>query len=102
MFLGIFSGIEVLFFVLGALSVISAYGVYRFRGYYQPKIQSTILLSIGLATILFAIAWSVSSILEGEPQAGSMGVIVILLPGLVMSVLGFRMGQSSTQQQVNQ
>ncbi|GLO64006.1 hypothetical protein MACH09_45140 [Vibrio sp. MACH09] len=100
MFLGIFSGIEVLFYVLGALSVIGGYGIYRFWRFYQAKVSSLVLLALGLGTILFAIAWSVSSVLEGEPQAGSMGIVVILLPGLVLSALGFRLGTHSAKPSV--
>jgi len=91
MFLGIFSGIEVLFFLLGVMSVISAQLIWRFKCTHQPAMSALILIATGAATIIFAVAWSVSSVLEGEPQAGSMGVVIIMLPGLIMTVLGWRL-----------
>jgi len=37
------------------------------------------------------VAWSVSSMLEGEPRAASMGMVVFGIPSLILIVLGRRL-----------
>ncbi|CAM3613874.1 hypothetical protein [Parendozoicomonas haliclonae] len=91
MFLGIFTGIEVLFFMLGVLTTLSVGGLIWLKMNHPVRMNSLSVLGIGLVTIIAAIAWCVSSVLEGEPQAGSMGLMVIFLPGLVITTLGGRL-----------
>ena len=38
----------------------------------------------GVVLILFSIAWSVGAVLEGVPRAGSMGMMLFGLPGIVV------------------
>ena len=91
MFLGIFTDIEVLFFLLGVLSTLTVGSLVWLKKTYDADGKSLALVCAGLFTMIMAIAWSVSSILEGEPQAGSMGMLVIFLPGLVLTTLGGRL-----------
>jgi len=87
----IFKGIEVLFFMLGILSTIGTFSVV----YYYKKIHFSIpvLLTIclGVFLLVFSVAWSVSSMLEGEPRAASMGMVVFGIPSLILIVLGRRL-----------
>lgn len=48
-------------------------------------------LILGEVTVLFCIAWTVASWLEGEPRAASMGLIVFGGGGLVILVLTWRL-----------
>lgn len=80
--MGIFDGIEVLFFSLGVITTLAVVGmIYLSKNYrLNWKMYSVSLLGIFLG--IFAIAWSVSSMLEGEPRAASMGMVVFGLPSL--------------------
>lgn len=44
----------------------------------------------GIFLILFSIAWSVGAVLEGVPRAGSMGMLVFGLPGIIVLTLALR------------
>jgi len=90
MLFGIFTYLEVLFFSIGVLSTLAIEGLIGLRWKYNSSWGGLATLGIGLATTIVGIAWGVSSVLEGEPQAGSMGLMVILLPGLLIASLGGR------------
>lgn len=95
MFLGIFTGIEVLFFCLGVLSTLTIGGLVWLRVNRQVAWHSLAVLCVGIFAAIAGIAWSVSSVLEGEPQAGSMGMMVIFLPGIIIASVGARMARQS-------
>lgn len=82
--MGIFTGIEILFFVLGALSVLMIGGLVLLKRRFGFDWKGAVLGGLGVFLILFTIAWSVSSILEGEPQAANMGILVFGAPVLVI------------------
>ena len=82
--MGIFTGTEILFFVLGALSVILTGGLIYMKKMMNLKWQAMALGIIGASLILFCIAWSVSSVLEGETQAANMGLLVFGSPVLII------------------
>ena len=44
-------------------------------------------LALGFVLILFCIAWSVGSVLEGVPRAAAMGVVFFGFPGVVLLTL---------------
>jgi multisubunit Na+/H+ antiporter MnhG subunit len=79
----IFTGIEILFFVLGALSVLLACGVVRLKRRFSLSLGATALAGLGAFLIVFCVAWSASSIIEGEPQAANMGILIFGVPILV-------------------
>ena len=66
--MGIFSGIEILFFVLGVLSTLLVLGLIQLNKKYQFNWYIWLLSATGAFLIVFTTAWSVSSILEGEVQ----------------------------------
>ncbi|WP_196221466.1 hypothetical protein, partial [Sansalvadorimonas verongulae] len=86
----IFTGIEVLFFWMGVATLATVQGLIWIRWKKQASWPSLALMTAGMATILFAVAWAVSAVLEKEPQAASMSMLVILLPGLILTTLGGR------------
>lgn len=90
MLLTIFSGIEFLFFLLGALTTLAVIGLIVLNKNYELNWKAWTSLIIGAFFLLFAIAWSVSSALEGEPRAASMGLVVFGIPGLILLLLGRR------------
>ncbi len=47
-------------------------------------------LCAGITLILFSIAWGVGAVLEGVPRAGSMGILLFGLPGLILLTTTFR------------
>lgn len=82
--MGIFTGIEVLFFVLGIITTLLGFGLVQLNKKYQFQWHTWVLSIIGCFLIVFTIAWSVSSVLEGEIQAANMGLLVFGLPVLVI------------------
>lgn len=88
--LGIFTGIEILFFSLGFLTATSIVICYKLYEIYKLKWLSWTLLISGIFTILFGIAWSVSSVLEGVPRSGSMGMLFFGGLGLIFLAMARR------------
>lgn len=95
----IFNGIEILFFMLGIITescIIMAI-------YYNRKLKfdwrAWTTIGLGLFLLIFCIAWSCSSVLEGEARAASMGLIVFGLPALILLVLGRRFALKKTVQE---
>lgn len=87
----IFTGIEILFFMLGVIFTLSVGGLYNINKRFKLSGLTWSLLGIGLFLFLFAVAWSASSVLEGEPRAASMGVVVFGIPSLLLITLGMRL-----------
>ena len=90
MLLTIFTGIEFLFFMLGVVSTLSVMGLVVLQKKYQLDWKSWTTLILGILLLVFAIAWSISSVLEGEPRAASMGMVFFGIPGLIILLLGRR------------
>lgn len=82
--MGIFTGTEVLFFALGALSAVLAGGLFYARQRFCLDAKAMVLGGTGAFLLLFCIAWSVSSVLEGEAQAANLGLLVFGSPVLVI------------------
>lgn len=96
--MGIFTGTEILFFTLGALTVLLTGGLVCLKRQQNLNWKAMALAGIGEFLILFCIAWSVSSILEGEPQAANMGVLVFGSPVLVIvGILNRMMKKNRTE-----
>ncbi|USD37307.1 hypothetical protein [Ferrimonas sp. SCSIO 43195] len=91
--LGIFSGIEVLFFWLGVLCLASVQAVVWLRIKCDAAWGGLVALSLGLGLMIFDIAFGVAAVLEKEPQAASMSVMVMFLPGLLMAIVGVRLAK---------
>lgn len=90
MLLTIFTGIETLFFLLGVLFTLTVLGMVMLHKTYQMDWKSWTTLIFGAFLLLFAISWSVSSVLEGEPRAASIGMVFFGIPGIVILLLARR------------
>ena len=80
----VFSGIEVLFFLLGVLTTLGVEGLIYLKRVRHAGNQSLLLSGTGLMLLLFTLAWSASSILENEHQAANMGVLFFGVPALLL------------------
>ena len=74
--MGIFNGIEVLFFILGAMAVLLINGIVFLKNRYPFRWYTTLLAVLGSFLLVFTVAWSVSSIIEGETRSAGMGILV--------------------------
>ena len=90
MLLTIFTGIEFLFFMLGVATALSIVGLVMLNKTYLLNWKSWLTLILGALLLIFAVAWSVSSVLEGEPRAASMGMVFFGIPGLIILLLSRR------------
>ncbi|MFA8436984.1 MAG: hypothetical protein ACEPOZ_20965 [Marinifilaceae bacterium] len=80
--MGMFDGIEILFFMLGVITTLAVVGMVYLAQKYKLNWKMYATAVTGIFLGIFAIAWSVSSVLEGEPRAASMGMVVFGLPSL--------------------
>ena len=75
---------DLTWYLLGALTGIMAYTFYELSKRYTLNWMTWAGLGTGAILILFSIAWSVGAVLEGVPRAGSMGMMLFGLPGIVV------------------
>ena len=87
----IFTGNEILFFALGVISTLMVLSIRNWNKQYHFKKREWPVIILGFFMLLFCIAWSVSSVLEGEPRAASMGMLVFGLPALILLALSRRL-----------
>jgi len=76
--------IDFTWYILGALSGGAIYGMYVLSEKFTLNWLSWSGLAAGVVLILFSIAWGVGAVLEGVPRAGSMGMLLFGLPGLIV------------------
>lgn len=81
--MGVFSGIEILFYLLGALTVLSINVLWYVKRRYAFEWYATLIALCGIFFMLFTIAWAVSSIIEGEPRSAGMGLLVFGATSLI-------------------
>jgi len=93
----IFSGIEVLFFVLGNITALSVIGMIYFHKKMKFKWPSWVCLILGTFLLIFGLAWSLSSIMEGESRAASMGMLLFVLPSILLIIAGIRMASKKVK-----
>ena len=86
-----FKGIEVLFFVLGVLSTLGVFALIKLNRKYAFPWHTWACTGTSLFLCIFTIAWSVSSIFEGEIQAAGLGIIFFGIPSLILGFLSRRM-----------
>ncbi len=75
---------ELMWFCVGVLTSLSAILIMMLSKHYRFNWIAWGGLGTGAFLILFTIAWSVGSVLEGVPRAASMGVIFFAMPGIVL------------------
>ena len=75
---------ELMWYVVGVLAGGSGYLVYMLSRKYNLGIIGLGSLITGLFLMLFTVAWSVGSMLEGVPRAASMGIVFFAMPGIIL------------------
>ena len=78
---------DLTWYVLGTLTGAIAYFLYELSRKRTLNWLSWSGLIVGSFLILFSIAWSVGAVLEGVPRAGSMGLLLFGLSGIVILTL---------------
>ena len=78
---------DLTWYVLGVLTGVIAYFLYELSRKITLNWLSWSGLIVGSFLILFSIAWSVGAVLEGVPRAGSMGLLLFGLSGIVILTL---------------
>ena len=73
-----------LFFGLGVLSTLLGLGLIQLNVKHRFKWHAWLLTVTASFLTIFTIAWSVSSVLEGETQAANMGLVTFGLPALIL------------------
>ena len=79
------------FYIVGVLAAGSVWWLVRLSQRHQTNWITLTGLAIGIAMILFCIAWSVGSVLEGVPRAAAMGVVCFGFPGIVLLTIASRL-----------
>ena len=75
---------ELMWFCVGVLTSLSAILIMTLSRQYRFNWIAWGGLGTGAFLILFTIAWSVGSVLEGVPRAASMGVVFFAMPGIIL------------------
>ena len=78
-------------YILGVLTGAVAYSLYLISKKTALNWLSWSGLIAGSTLVLFSIAWAVGCVLEGVPQAASMGILIFGLSGVIILTLTVRM-----------
>ncbi|WP_299362759.1 hypothetical protein [Winogradskyella sp.] len=87
----IFKGVEIMFFWLGVLSTLAVVIMVHLHKVYGLNWKTWITSGFGAFFFVFCVAWSVSSVLEGEPQAAALGLVFFGSPAIVLFLITRRM-----------
>lgn len=96
----IFNGTEIMFYLLGILTAMGVFIMIYYAKKYILKWPSWLLGILAVFFSLFTIAWSWSSILEEEPQAAGLGLIVFGIPALILVFVTRRVILKSERKQL--
>lgn len=86
----VFTGTEILFFVLGIITTLFIVTLIKYNKELKFNVWAFITLILGAFLFTFTLAWTVSSVLEGVPRSASMGLVVFGVPSLILLLLGRR------------
>lgn len=84
----IFTSIEMFFFMMGVIVTLCVGAVVYYNRKFNFKALTWAAVITGLCLFLFCIAWSWSSVLEGEPRSSSMGLVLFGIPSIIILLLG--------------
>ena len=82
--MGVFTGIELLFFFMGILAALSVLAIIKLNQKYNFVWYTWAIAGTGAFLLIFTLGWSVSSLVEGEIQAANMGLLIFGLPALIL------------------
>ena len=77
-------------FALGVLSIVSGIAVWKLSRRHHLTLFALSGLVVGIALILFSLAWGMAAVLEGVPRAASMGILFFGFPGIMLLTLSVR------------
>lgn len=80
----IFTANEMLFFFTGVLAIVLIWTCNHLNRHRPFSWVAWVTAIFGGVLLLTAIQWAVSSVLEGEPQAANMGLLVFGVPALLL------------------
>ncbi len=75
------------FYIVGLLAAASVWWLIRLNQRQRIKPLMIAGMALGIAMILFCIAWGMGSVLEGVPRAAAMGVVFFGFPGVMLLTL---------------
>ncbi|MGI9535489.1 MAG: hypothetical protein ACR2PB_00360 [Desulfocapsaceae bacterium] len=76
---------DLTWYILGTLTGAIIYGMYLLSSKYIISNWWNLAgIGAGAGLVLFSIAWGVGAVLEGVPRAGSMGLLLFGLPGIII------------------
>lgn len=81
---------DLVWYLLGSVSTLLALWVYKLIKSNKGGWKVLFPVIMGGLLLLFSVAWSVSSIFEGEQRSASMGVLIFGVPALLLIMLGWR------------
>ena len=81
---------DLTWYILGVLTGGILYGTSVFSKRFKLNWLLLSGIGAGAGLILFSIAWGVGAVLEGVPRAGSMGILLFGLPGLILLTVTIR------------
>ena len=82
--MGIFTGVEILFFIMGILATLSVVVMTKLNQKFNLAWYTWAIAGTGAFLLIFTLGWSVSSLIEGEIQAANMGLLVFGVPALIL------------------
>ena len=77
-------------YILGLLTTASVIFILKLSKKYVLNWIAYSGYGMGVFLILFSIAWAVGAVLEGVPRAGSMGMLLFGLPGIIFLTMTLR------------
>ena len=80
----IFTGIEILFYMMGVVSVLLILGLHSLSRKYPFRWPAMTLALIGIFGILFTLMWSFSSLMEGELRSAIVGFAMFGVPSIIL------------------
>lgn len=82
-----------LFFILGVIATLFVVAIMKLNSKYKIAWSAWMLGSLGIFLLLFAIAWTISSVIEAEPRAASMGMVFFCVPAVILLAVGLRIAK---------
>jgi len=80
-----------MWFVIGIVVGITPIVAYAVNSKFEVDLWGWLGMAVGEFLVLFAIAWTVASLAEGEPRAASMGAIMFGVPALIAMAVSWRL-----------
>jgi len=81
---------DLTWYILGLLTTASVIYILKLSKQYALNWIAYSGYGMGIFLILFSVAWSVGAVLEGVPRAGSMGMLLFGLPGIIFLTITLR------------